>query len=96
MLGDGATRLRILGKGTVSHWVETSPHAYKLLVLQDILHVKGIKRQFLSANCFDLKGFSTKIGDGKVIIAKEKFSFSGFKTGHLYTCSLYAEKPMGA
>ena len=44
MLGDGATRLRILGKGTVSHWVETSPHADKLLVLQDVLHVEGIKR----------------------------------------------------
>ena len=96
MLGDDTTWLHILGKGTISHWVETTPHAYKLLVLQDILHIKGIKHQFLSTNHFDQKGFSAKIGDGKVTIAKEKFSFSGFKTGHLYMCSLYTKKPLGA
>ena len=96
MLGDGATRLRILGKGTISRWVETTPHNYKLLVLQDVFHVEGIKRRFLSANRFDQKGYRTTIGDGKIVIAKEKFSFSGFKTGNLYLCSMYAEKPMGA
>ena len=95
MLGDSTTRLRILGKGTIQRWVETSPHTYRLLVLQDVLHVEGIKRRFLSANHFDQKGYTTTIGAGKISIAKEKFSFSGFKTGALYTCTMYMEKPLG-
>lgn len=43
MLGNGATHLHILGKGTIKQWVETTLHAYHLLILQDILHIEGIK-----------------------------------------------------
>ena len=42
-LGDGTTRLRTLGKGTIERWVETRPHQHHLLVLVDVLHIEGIK-----------------------------------------------------
>jgi len=29
ILGDGSTRLNIIGKGNVERWVETSPHVYR-------------------------------------------------------------------
>lgn len=57
ILGDGSTRLNILGKGSIKRWVETSPHVYRQLILQDVLHVDGIKRRFLSVGRFDDKGF---------------------------------------
>ena len=96
ILGDGSTRLRILGKGTTERWVETSPHNFRLLVLEDVLHVDGIKRRFLSASRFDNKGFAIKIDKSRLTISKGNFQFSGTRTGTLYTCTMHVEKPIGA
>ena len=96
ILGDGSTRLNIIGKGNVERWVETSPHVYRQLVLQDVLHVEGIKRRFLSMGRFDDKGFSVTLSNSRLTISKAKFTFLGLKTGSLYSCTLYAEKPLGA
>ena len=96
ILSDGSTRLNIIGKGTVEHWVETTPHTYRQVTLQDILHVVGIKRRFLSISRFDDKGFTSVFANSQLTISKEKFAFHGFRSGPLYTCSLYAEKPLGA
>ena len=63
-LGDGATQLSILGKGTVTQWVETAPHSYRQIVLSDVLHVKGILRCFLSQSKLDKKGFSFHVAKG--------------------------------
>ena len=43
-LGDSATQLRVIGKGTVKRWVETSPNRSRNLVLENVLHVDGIKK----------------------------------------------------
>jgi len=96
LLGDSSTRLNIIGKGNVERWVETSPHVYRQMVLQDVLHVEGIKRRFLSMGRFDDKGFSITLANSRLTISKEKFAFFGLKSGPLYTCTLYAEKPLGA
>ena len=98
VLGDGSTRLHILGKGSVERWVETAPHVYRQLILHDVLHVNGIKRRFLSMGRFDDKGFTVVLSKSRLTISKanEKFAFTGFKAGPLYTCTLYAEKPLGA
>jgi gag-polypeptide of LTR copia-type/Zinc knuckle len=95
LLGDGSTRLNILGKGTIERWVEIAPHAYRLLILQNVLHVDGIKRRFLSMGQFDDKGFRVNLHNARLTISKENFAFSGLKTGSLYTCILYAKKPLG-
>ena len=96
VLGDGTTQLHIRGKGTIQHWVEVTPHTYHLLILQDVLHVEGIKHCFLSMSCFDQQGFTTTIGAGKLTIAKGNFKFSGSRIGTLYQYTMYAEKPQGA
>jgi hypothetical protein len=96
VLGDGSTRLKIIGKGTVERWVETAPHVYRQLILQDVLHVDGIKRRFLSMGRFDDKGFSIVLSNSRLKISKKNFAFSGTKAGPLYTCILYADKPLGA
>ena len=44
VLSDGSSRCKILGKGTIERWVETSPHHYRQLLLNDVLHVDGIKQ----------------------------------------------------
>ena len=95
VLGDGSTRLKIVGKGTVNRWVKTTPHAYHQLVLQEVLHVDGIKRHFLSMGRFDDKGYTVTLSNSRLTISKEKFAFTRCRTGPLYTCSLYAEKPLG-
>ena len=95
ILGDGSTRLNIIGKGTIERWVEIAPHVYRQIILQDALHVEGIKRRFLSIGRFDDRGFTVAISNSRLTISKGKTSFTGWKTGPLYTCSLYAEKPLG-
>ena len=94
LLGDGSTRLNILGRGTIDRWVEVAPHAYRLLILQNVLHVDGIKRRFLSMGQLDEKGFHVNPHNGRLTVSKRNFVFSGSKTGSLYTCILYAKKPL--
>jgi len=95
VLGDGTTHLHIWGKGTIKWWVEVAPHSHRLLILEDVLHVEGIKCWFLSASHFDQRRFTTTIGSSSLKIAKRNFSFSSFKIGTLYQCTMYAEKPLG-
>ena len=96
VLGDGSTRLNIIGKGSVSRWVETHPQTYRQITLQDVLHVQGIKRRILSMGRFDDKGFTISASDSRLTILKGRFAFSGPKTGALYICSMYVERPPGA
>ena len=95
-LGDGSTTLNIIGKGTVERWVETAPHAYRRLILQNVLHVDGIKRRFLSMGRLDDKEFSINLTKSRLTVSKGNFAFSGFKSGSLFTCIMYVEKPLGA
>jgi hypothetical protein len=44
LLGDGTTYLQILGKGTIKHWAETMPSHYTPLVMENVLHIQGIKQ----------------------------------------------------
>ena len=39
LLGDGATTLQTLGKGMVTHWVETAPNKFHEFTLKNVLHV---------------------------------------------------------
>ena len=94
-LGDGATRLSILGRGTVTRWVETAPHSYRQIVLSDVLHVKGIPRRFLSQSKLDKKGFSFNIAKGRITIKFGKHAFFGQLIADLYSVTMYAEKPLG-
>ena len=96
VLGDGSTRLNIIGKGSVSRWVETHPQTYCQITLQDVLHVQGIKQLILSMGRFDDKGFTISASDSWLTISKGRFAFSGPKTGALYICSMYVERPPGA
>ena len=95
-LGDGATRLSILGKGTITQWVETAPHSYRQIVLSDVLHVKGIPRHFLSQSKLDKKGFSFTIAKGIITIKFGKHAFHGQLITDLYSVTMYVKKPLGA
>jgi len=48
ILGDSSTKLEILGKDTIHHWVEIAPGQHCKLLLTNVLHVKGLKCRFLS------------------------------------------------
>ena len=41
ILGDGTTRLSILGKGTIERWVETTPVTNTVAYLKNITHLSG-------------------------------------------------------
>ena len=94
-LGDSTTQLRTLGKGTIEQWVETRPHQHHLLVLVDILHVEGIKQHFLLTSWLLEKGFSVNFTKAKVKATKGDFTIKGFRTGHIFQCPLYTDKPRG-
>ena len=95
-LGDGTTRLSILGKGTVTWWVETAPHSYQQIVLSNVLHVKGILCCFLSQSKLDKKGFSFSIAKGCITIQFGKHAFYGQLITNLYSVTMYVKKPLGA
>ena len=96
VLGDGSSRCKILGKGTIERWVETSLHHYRQLLLNDVLHVDGIKQRFLSMGKFDDKGFTITMSKSKLTISMGKFAFNGDKVSSLYKTSLYVDAPIGA
>src|SRR5882762_6023749 len=96
ILGDGTTKLVVLGKGTIQRYVETSPHHYRQINLEDVLHVKGINRRFLSLIQFDDKGFDYRKDNNKFILSKGKAQFSAVRLGKAFWIHLYSEKPPGA
>ena len=63
---------------------------------EDVLHVEGIKRRFISISRFNQRSFTTTISAGSLTIAKGEFKFSRSRIGTLYQCTMYAEKPLGA
>ena len=96
ILGDGSTKLVVLGKGRIQRYVEVSPHKYRLMTLDDVLHVKGITRRFLSLVRFDDKGFNYRKEDGRLLFSKGNIQFPSVRLGNAFWIQLYAEKPPGA
>ena len=43
---------------------------------------------------FDDKGFNIVLSNLQLTVSKGKFAFTGLKTGPLYTCTLYNNKPL--
>ena len=96
ILGDGTTKLNVLGKGKVQRYVEVSPHKYRLMILDDVLHVQGINRRFLSMIKFDDKGFDYRKESNRFIFSKGNIQFPAIRLGNAYWIHLYSEKPPGA
>ena len=93
ILGDGSTKLEILGKGTIHHWVKITPGQHRKLLLMNVLHVKGLKHRFLSTSRFTNLGFTVTFSSNNVAITKGKFRISGVQTSPLFTCLLYSGNP---
>ena len=93
ILGDGSTKLEILGKGSIHRWVNIAPGEHRELHLTNVLHVRGLKRRFLSTSRFTNSGFTVAFTGNTVAITKGKFRISGVQSGPLFTCSLYTGNP---
>ena len=93
ILGDGRTKLEILGKGTIRRWAETTPSKHRELILTNVLHVKGLKRRFLSTSRFTNLGFTVAFSGNHVAITKGNYCISGIQSGPLFTFSLYSGNP---
>ena len=96
ILGDGSTKLVVLGKGSVTRYVETSPQIYCCLTLTDVLHVKGINRRFLSLPKLDDKGFDYRKEKEHILFTKGNARFSAVRQGNAFFTYLHQEKPPGA
>ena len=93
ILGDGSTKLEILGKGSIHRWINITPGKHRELHLTNVLHVRGLKRRFLSTSRFTNSGFTVAFTGNTVAITKGKFRISGVQSGPLFTCSLYTGNP---
>ena len=68
-LANQQTRCRILGKGTVI--ATTIVNGKKVEIrLQNVLHIPGIRKRFISTRHLDQKGFSIEHRDAKAVIKK--------------------------
>jgi transposase InsO family protein len=95
ILGDGSTRLNILGKGTIERWVETNPGNYQRIRLENVLHVDGIQRRFLSSFRLNRKGLSVNFTPSGPLIQDETrtLSIKGFNAGPASFLSVYRRPP---
>jgi hypothetical protein len=93
-LGDGKTRLRVLGQGAVERWVGTPESSYRLLLLSNVLHVQGIKRRFLSLSTFDDKGFELHMKSKSFTLSKGQLALTGHRVGKLYIAPMWAKRPL--
>jgi hypothetical protein len=93
-LGDGKTRLRVLGQGTVEQWVGTPESSYRLLLLSNVLHVQGIKRRFPSLSTFDDKGFELHMKSKSFTLSKGQLALTGHRVGKLYIAPMWAKRPL--
>ena len=84
ILGDSSTKLKILGKGNIHRWVVTAPGKHRELLLKNVLHVKGLKRRFLSTSHFTNAGFHVAFSSNNVAITKGKFCVSGVQSSPLF------------
>jgi hypothetical protein len=94
MLSDSETCLHILSSGTVEHWVGTPKSSYCQLTLTNVLHVQGIKGQFLSLSTFDNKGFELRMKSRKFELSKGNLALTGHQVGKLYVTPMWVQKPL--
>ena len=95
-LGDGKTKLVVLGKGKVQRYVEVSPHKYCLMNLDDVLHVKGITTRFISLVRLDDKGFNYQKENSQFIFLKVNITFQVVRLGNAFWIHTYPEEPLCA
>jgi hypothetical protein len=93
-LGDGKTRLRVLGQGTIERWVGTPESSYRQLILTNVLHVQGIKRRFLSLSTFDDKGFELHMKSKRFELSKGTLALTGHRVGKLYIAPMWQQRPL--
>ena len=94
VLGNNVTRLRVLGKGTVNRWVEISPNRYHRLILENVLHVEGIKRRFLSTIQFQDRDFVISLEKNRAVFMKDNQRlFSAPRHDRAIECILYTTPP---
>ena len=96
-LGDNATRLQVMGKGSVERWVETGHRQFHSITLTGVLHVRGIQRHFLSPGRLNNKGWIIPLtAETNFLVHKGNMRFYGQRIGSLYQVIMYGEKPPGA
>ena len=96
ILGDGTTTLQSLGRGTVTHWVETEPGKFHKFKLKNMLHVDGIQRCFLSWIKLDNAGFDFQKSGTSVSFTKGNATFKALRRGPQWITYLYSEPPLGS
>ena len=93
-LGDGTTKLEILGKGTVRRWCKTST-SYIPMEMDNVLHVNGIKKRFLSTDRLVRKGLRVTFTNAGTEIrdSADRFCTVGVHIGPYYWHNLYPQNP---
>ena len=96
-LGDDTTRLDIIGSGTIRRWCRT-PRGYTTLEMANVLHVKNIKKRFLSVHQFVLRGSSVNLTEGRVEIRDKsgRLGLIGTREGSHFWLHLHAKNPKSA
>jgi len=94
ILGNSTTRLNVLGKGKVTRWVEYSPGKYRQIILENVLHVQGIQRRFLSTIQFQDRKYIIVLQEKNATFYKDnKQLFSAPRRGCIINLILYSERP---
>jgi len=88
------TCLNVLGKGKVTRWVEYSPAKYRQIILENVLHVQGIQRRFLSTIQFQDRKYIIVLQEKNTTFYKDnKQLFSTPRRGRIIDLILYSEQP---
>ena len=97
ILGDGTTRLEIIGKGTVRRWCKTSD-GYIPMEMENVLHVNSIKKCFTSTDRLVRKGFRVTFTNAGAEICNpsSRFCSIGIHHGPYYWHHLYPQNPDAA
>ena len=93
-LGNGTTKLEILGKGTVRCWCKTST-GYIPMEMDNVLHVNGIKKRFLSTDRLIRKGFRVTFTNAgaEICDSTDRFCTVGVHIGPYYWHNFYPQNP---
>ena len=95
VLGNNITTCKVLGKGKVTRWVETSPEIYHEITLNNVLHVEGIQRRFLSTIKFTERDYIITFERNRAVFSREnRRCLSAPRNGRVVECILYSEKPL--
>ena len=97
-LGDNATKLSILGRGSIERWVEVAPNQFKSITLSSVLHVRGIQRRFMSPGRLNEKGWTATLPPSERFPVRKGTNacFYGRRIGTLFHVHAYAEPPPGS